>query len=276
MRKAICLLTAMILCMGLIFPAFALDFVPSISYKPTPEVGKAILELLTPSEEQPEEKETIDIHGCIVVTSVTQAEEKTTDITQEDRDLLLNVYAELSVGNMDLFALPEEYLEEQATGATGEGESQEAPESPTHTNMGMSYENKNYVVVQLVDVSFAKTVCIDDGHAHREVLAREDVNATLDFDLGVSKDAVVVVLHFHNGVWQPVTETVNNGDGTVTCVFEHFCPVAFCIEAEGLEAPQKTDLSWLLWLILLVVCAAAVAFLVIYREKSKKKKITEE
>lgn len=274
MRKAISLLTAIILLLGLACPALATEFVPSITYKPTPEVDKAVLTVpQLPGEDKPEEQEEINVHGCIVVTSITQAEEKTTDIAQEDRDLLLDVYDQLADGSMSLFTIPEEYFEDQETEATG---SQEEAEATTHPNLGMSYEDKNYVVVQLVDVSFAKSVCIDDGHEHKEVLAREDVNATLDFDLGVSADAVVVVLHFHDGKWEPVTSTVNNGDGTVTCVFEHFCPVAFCIEAEDLEAPQQADYSWLIWLVLLVVCAAAVTVLVIYREKNKKKKNTEE
>ena len=281
MRKTISLLSALILCLGMALTVFGTEFVPSITYKPTPEVEKATLVVPQQSDaEKPEEQEKIDIQGCIVITSITQAEEKTTDITQEDRDLLLDVYAKLSDGSMDLFSIPEEYFENQQTEPAGTavpGETAAVPETEvTHPNMGLSYENKNYVVVQLVDVSFAKTVCIDVGHAHKEVLEREDVNATLDFDLGVSADAVVVVLHFHDGKWIPVTSTVNNGDGTVTCEFEHFCPVAFCIEAEGLEAPQQEDFSWLIWLVLLVVCAGLVALLVIYREKNKKKKNTEE
>lgn len=290
MRKTISLLSAMILCLGMALTVFGTEFVPSITYKPTPGLGEATLVIpLHPQETRPEggpveEKEEVHVSGCIVITSITQAEEKTTDITQEDRDLLLDVYAKLSDGSMDLFSIPEEYFENQQTepagtaapGETAAAPGTEAPETPTHSNMGLSYQDKNYVVVQLVDVSFAKMQCIDDGHGHKEILAREDVNATLEFDLGVSADAVVVVLHFHDGKWIPVTNTVNNGDGTVTCEFEHFCPVAFCIEAEGLEAPQQEDFSWLIWLVLLVVCAGLVALLVIYREKNKKKKNTEE
>lgn len=262
MRRIISLLAAVVLCFSLALHAYAWDFVPSISYKPTPELDGATL--VTSGETEIGE-ENLDIYGCIVVTSIIQAKEKTTDIEQEARDELLEVYAKLNDGAMDMFAIPEEYFQEQDSNA---------PALETHTNMGMSYENKNYVVIQLVDVSFAKRVCIDVGHDHWEVLEREDVNATLDFDLGVTKDETVVVLHFHNGQWLPVEKVTNNGDGTVTCVFEHFCPVAFCVEKEILEEPQQAaaDYSWLLWLVVLVACAVTVAVLGIYREKDKKKR----
>lgn len=277
MRKGICLLVALILCAALVCPAFAYEFVPSITYKPTPDLGQVKLVISLPAEETQEPGETapayeeIHVDGCIVVTSITQAEEKTTDIAQETRDTLLDVYAKLSDGSMDLFAIPEEYFDAQqtepATNAAGE-----TVETPTNPSMGLSYQDKNYVVIQLVDISFTKSDCVENvEHDHKELLEREDVSAVLDFDLGVSPDAVVLVLHFHNGKWEPVTSTVNNGDGTVTCEFDHFCPVAFCIEAEELEAPAQADLSWVLWLVLLLACAGLMVFLVIYREKNKNK-----
>lgn len=321
MRKAICLLTAIILCAALVTPAFAFqyEFVPSITYKPTPGLGEATLVIpMPPKDTTPDgettdapgshgpddlrgDKEEIHIGGCIVITSVTQAEEKSTDIAQEDRDLLLEMYSLLHGNSGDLFAITEEYFaskqtepehihatgesgtpEEQEPGAHGKPEKPESPDAPdtpgapaaTEEALGLSYENKNYVVIQLVDVSFSKAQCVDDDHGHAETLEREDVNATLAFDLGVSADAVVLVLHLHDGKWEPVSSAVNNGDGTVTCVFEHFCPVAFCVEKEILEEPQQAaaDYSWLLWLVVLVACAVTVAVLVIYREKDKKKR----
>ena len=40
MKKIICLLTVLLLCMSVVVPAFAAegDFVPSITYKPNPEI----------------------------------------------------------------------------------------------------------------------------------------------------------------------------------------------------------------------------------------------
>lgn len=252
MKKGICMLLVLIMCVGTVLPAYAVGFVPSITYKSVPEVIGGVLKDLENAAEE------LDIQGCIVVTSITQAEKKETDITQEARDLLLETYEKLSNGAMDLFEFAEESADPEAT----------TPETPT---MGLHYGEKDFVVIQLVDVSLAKKKCIDDPHGHKEILEREDVNAVLDFDLGVSADAVVVVLHFHEGKWIPVERTVNNGDGTVTCEFEHFCPVAFCIEAEEQEAPVKADFSWVLWLILLLACAAAIVVLVILRQKNKKK-----
>lgn len=282
MRKGICLLLALVLCAVLVSPAFAVDFVPSITYKPTPDVHNATLVIPRPADatvpegDPVEETEQEHVGGCIVVTSIIQAEEKTTDIAQEDRDLLLDVYAKLADGSMDLFVLPEASTATEPPATDANGETAEATQESTQSNIGLHYQDKNYVVIQLVDVSFKKSECVDEvSHVHKETLEREDVNIKVDFDLGVSPDTVVLTLHFHDGQWIPVTSTVNNGDGSVTCEFEHFCPVAFCIEAEEPEVPAQVDFSWLLWLILLLVCAGLVVFLVVYREKNKNKN-TEE
>ena len=259
MRKTISLLSALILCLGMALTVFGTEFVPSITYKPVPDITGAVMTDLESGGK------TVDLRGCIVITSIMEAEEKKTDITQVARDLLLDVYDKLSDGSMDLFAIPEGAV-------NGKKDSTE----PSYKDMGLGFDHKNYAVIQLVDISFRQSACVEQEHLHKEHLAREKVVAELDFDLGVSADTVVEVLWFDGEQWAPVESTVNNGDGTVTCVFEHFCPVAFCIEAEGLEAPQQEDFSWLIWLVLLVVCAGLVALLVIYREKNKKKKNTEE
>ena len=99
MRKNICLMCALILCLTMVFPAFATEnqFVPSIEYKEGPTVNSATLEIpeevLTAEGVSQELIEKIesgddshkDVDGCIVVTSILQAEERTTDIRQEDR-----------------------------------------------------------------------------------------------------------------------------------------------------------------------------------------------
>ena len=77
----------------------------------------------------------------------------------------------------------------------------------------------------------------------------------------------------------------NNGDGTVTCVFEHFCPVAFCVEVTedsgdngesggGLNPPQTGDEmggQMLIWISAMVLSMVGmVALLVYYRRSSQK------
>lgn len=224
MRRIVCLLTVVLLCVTFVLPGVALadTFVPSVTYKDGPTIESA-------------EMESEDVTDCVVVTSILAAENKTTDIHQEDRDLLLDVYAKLSDGSMKL---------------------------PL---------DGNYVIRELVDLSHKQTACIDAGHTHEEQLAAEGVTIAVKFDLGIGKDTNVEVLQYHEGEWKSVESVTNNGDGTVTCVFEHFCPVAFCVEETVTDTPAQTgDAAGQrlgLWLGAMVVSAAAVVALVVSRRK---------
>ena len=71
MRKIVCLLIVALMCMTMAVSAFAAEntFVPSISYKDGPEVEKA-------------EQNGETVTACVVVTSLKEASQKTTDVTQ--------------------------------------------------------------------------------------------------------------------------------------------------------------------------------------------------
>ena len=219
MRRIVCLTVAVLLCVAVVCPVFAAEdtFVPSITYKDGPDIDDAVL-----GGEDAGGK----VDQCIVVTSIIEAEEKTTDIPQESRDLLIEVYEKLSDGTVKLPL---------------EGD---------------------YVIRELVDLSFKQSTCIEDDHIHEEELNKEGVTVTVTFDLGVSADTEVVVMSFHDGKWDHVESVVNNGDGTVTCVHEHFCPVAFLVKAEKADEPSKTGdtvgQGLLLWTILMAASLAAV------------------
>lgn len=225
MKRAISLIAVLLVCLMLALPVFAASgtFVPSISYKDGPEVVEA-------------ELNGEDVTDCLVVTSLKEAKEKTTDIYQEDRDLLWEVYEKLDDGSMKL-----------------------------------PLENEKYVVRELVDVSFVKTGCVEVPHGHKEWLAQENTTIEVVFDLGVGKHTKLEVLAYVNGKWVHVKSVVNNGDGTVTCIFEDICPVAFCVESQSNVKPPKTgdavggDL--LRWLVLLIVSFSAIVVLVINRRK---------
>ena len=225
MRKVISLLAAALLCVALTCPVFAATgaFVPSISYKDGVEVVLA-------------ELNGEDGTGCVVVTSLKEAKEKTTDIYQEDRDLLWEVYGKLSDGSMKL-----------------------------------PLEHQDYVIRELVDVSFVKTGCVEVPHGHKEWLAQEKTTIEVVFDLGIKKDVKLEVLAYIDEEWVAVEKVTNNGDGTVTCVFEDFCPVAFCVEASGAIDPPKTGdimgADMTKWIILLVISVSATAVLMINRRK---------
>ena len=230
MKRLVCLFVALLVCCSMVMPAFAAGgFVPSISYKDGPDAEDAFM------QEGSGEKKGID--DCIVVSSIKEAEEKSTDIYQEARDLLLDVYKKLKDGSMKL-----------------------------------PLDNEKYVIRELVDVSFRKTTCHEAGHGKDEELKRPEVTATITFDMGIPKNVEVVVLSYYEGAWEEVKSVTNNGDGTVTCVFDHFCPVAFCVEANAVaESPRTGDqiAAMTLWIVLLIVSAAAVVVLLVLRKKKK-------
>ena len=230
MKRLVCLLAVMLICCSLVMPAFAAEgFVPSISYKDGPDAENAYL------QDGSHEKE--DVGNCIVVSSIKEAEEKSTDIYQETRDLLLDVYKQLDEGSMKL-----------------------------------PLDNEKYVIRELVDVSFRKITCHEDEHTHDPELEQPEVTATVKFDLGVPKNIKVRVFTYNDGVWNEVKDVTNNGDGTVTCVFDHFCPVAFCVEVNAVaESPKTGDqiAAMILWVVLLIVSAAALVVLLVLRKKKK-------
>ncbi len=236
MRRIISIVVLLAMCLALTCPAFAADdtFVPSISYKDGPEIIEA-------------EMGGEDVKSCLIVTSIKAAAEKTTDIYQADRDLLLSVYEQLDNGTM---TLP----------LDGEG-------SLARTG---GVTKKYYVVRELVDVSFKKTPCRENEHTHKEWLAEKETVLTVKFDLGVAADANVMVLTYIDGQWEFIESVTNNGDGTLTCVFEDICPVAFCVEKSNKDPGQTGDIEGeklILWFILMVVSTAAIVVLAANRRK---------
>lgn len=184
------------------------------------------------------EMEDEDMVPCLVVTSIPEARNKATDIYQEDRDLLLAVYDALSNGSM---TLPLE---------------------------------GDYVIRELVDVSFM--IPCDEKDPHKEQLAQAGVSVDITFDLGIAADENVVAMVYVNNSkartadysWQRV-DLVNHGDGTVSGTFEDICPVVFCVGGE-LPPAQTGDIAGqnlILWVVLMAVSCVAVVVLLINRRK---------
>ena len=98
MKKVICMVLALMVCLSLALPVFAAEgeFVPSISYKGAPGIRSA-------------ELDGEDVDTCIVVTPISGARNKSTDITQEERDLLIKVYDDLKNGTTKL-PISEDYV----------------------------------------------------------------------------------------------------------------------------------------------------------------------
>jgi len=177
-----------------------------------------------------------DRTDCLVITSIKAAKAKTTDITQAARDLLLDVYTELRKERMKL---------------------------------PLDHE---YVVLELLDISFKQTACIERAHGHMEELDKDGTSITVTFKLDVDTKMQLSVLTYTDGKWEQIKSVVNNGDGTVTCEFEHFCPVAFCVPAAQYEGPTQTgdDAQIGLWIFLMVAALVGIAVVSVMYLRSNK------
>lgn len=225
MRRFICLMLALVVFASLAMPAFAVEgeFVPSIAVKDGPVIKDATMN-------------GDDVGDCLIVTSIAEAKDKSTDITQDERDLLLDVYKKLKDGSMVL---------------------------PLNTD---------YVIRDLVDVSFKYDDCRQqDDHGNKDQwLAKEGNTVTVTFKLGIGKKTDVSVLTYVDGKWVKAEKVVNNGDGTVTVTFEDICPVAFAV---GTAIPKTGDVMGQnlgLWIGLLAVSAVALVAVVVVSRKKRK------
>ena len=131
--------------------------------------------------------------------------------------------------------------------------------------MTLPYEgDKDMVIMDLVDVSL-------ENEDDLEMVEPEGAVFTVTFKLGVAAGVEVTAMTYKNDAWNPVAKVVNNGDGTVTCTFEHLCPVAFSVAAE--DAPSETgdETDMMLWSMLLAVSAVGMAVVSVLYFRTRKK-----
>ena len=251
MKKFICLLSALVLLVSLSVSTLAADFVPSISYKDGPGISIGWLD-------------GDDVTSCLVITSIKQALDKTTDITQEERDLLLKVYEELKNGDFtneyvirDLIDLNFKYNDCRQVHSVEDGQSQSGSSSA-----GMV-------------MTEATTQEAQDMETKLDELNDTDKNLKVKFNLGVSAGTDVIVKTYTDGKWSDIKSVVNNGDGTVTCEFEHLCPVLFAVKESqsGTTPPQTGDTSGKylpLWIGTMALSGVALVTLVVVAFKKKE------
>lgn len=241
MKKLIALLTVLMICISLAVPAAAAEkgFVPSISYKPAPEIVP-----VTDPDGNPAIAVLRDADGniiayitenCLVITSVSEAE-TSTEIPEDAAALLLELYQKLLSGDM---TLPYDKLDGNPDG-------------------------QNMIIRDLFDASW---LCAD----HPELLAQDGVTMDIIFDLGVEAKRDVYGMVYLDGQWVPTVKCVNNGDGTVTCTFDELCPIVFAVEGSS-DSSKTGDVDNTIWWTLAAVAALAaiVVLTVIYRRSTKK------
>ena len=222
MKKIVCMLIALMICVCAAGPAFAAEgFVPSISYKDHPEVSFPVSLV----DKEGKEIEKIE-EGCLVVTSIGKVDESK-EIPEDAKKELKDVYEKLSDGTMSL---------------------------PVDGNL---------VIRDLFDVSL---ICTD---GHKEELAKEGVYLEVTFDLQIAAGTEVTVMVYLDGQWVSVPKVTNNGDGTVTVLFEDICPVAFAVSEASHNPPAQTgdNSNIVLWSGVMAVAAAALVGMLVFRRK---------
>lgn len=235
MKKIVMLLVAVMLVASLACPAFAAedDFVPSITYKGAPEL---VL--------------TVDVDGNPVVGAIVGEDGKTVDYVDEDCLLITPLSAIDS---------------EDRLSAEAKAQLKDVYQKLLSGDMKLPYEgDKDMVILELVDASWLCEEC-------SEAVEDEGVVFNATFDLGVAKDVEVTVMTYKNDAWNPIEKVVNNGDGTVTCTFEHLCPVAFAVATE--DAPSETgdNSDMMLWGMLLALSAVGMATVSVLYFRNRKK-----
>lgn len=239
MKKLISLVTVVLLLVSFACPVFAAqEFVPSISYKGAPEIvtikdasGKDAIGVIR------------DASGAIVryvyedclwMTPVARAAEDPKIPDEAEKELLM-VYDALKAGTMKL---------------------------PYGDNVKPEY----MVIRDLFDLSW---IC--ETHGCEEEVEPVGVVLELTFDLGVDAKDTVVVMTYKNGAWGEITKVVNNGDGTITCTFEHLCPVSVSVMSKAAGEPDGTGDAFgngiHMWIALMAVCAVAVVAVTATRRK---------
>lgn len=246
MRRFVCLLVVLVLCLSIAAPVYASEegFVPSITYKPNPEIVPVVDES---GEEyigvvRDKDGKVVDRvgHGCLKITPIAHVWDEEIEVPEVIEDLLLHVYDSLNSGDMKI---PYEKHEAELKAS-------------------------NMVIRDLFD---ARWVCEE----HREMIEGEGIIFEITFDLGVVEDAQIYAMTYDEETeeWDPIVETINNGDGTVTCKFEHLCAVEFSMPVAAATVPSETVppanvMPWILLLILALI-AAIVVIAVIAKNKKK-------
>ena len=240
MKRVFAVLMIVLLCTAMVVSASADTFTPSVTNKPAPELVPAIDPDGNPHpgyimEEDGKILEYLD-EGCLVITPVSKAE-TSNEIPADSKETLLYVYEQLTSGKMTM---------------------------PYHLH-NPNYDSDDMVIRDLFDATF---LCGE----HPKMLEPTGVMLVLTFDIGVKADEDVSVMTYKNGAWGNIVKITNNGDGTVTCVFEHLCPIAFSVPTGNTPPSQTGDTdTFSVWgIVALVALAGIVGLSVVYFRSSKK------
>lgn len=252
MKKIIGILMAVVLTVSLSVPALAVDFVPSVEQKGAPtvqEVPDKQEELAAAIIHDEEKEEIISVpESHLIITPISEADEAPAEI----RDPLKAAYVQIT----QVEALSE--LVPEIISALKEHHEEVTEE--------------DVVVRDVFDVTV-----VGDYEEHLEVVGHL---ITVRFELGLAPDALLLVLHNHEGSeWEIISSdrVVINEDGSVDVTFEDLSPIVFVVDGavvtpdpDGPQSPQTgvegMNMAGICALVLGAVIVAAA--LMLERKKS--------
>ena len=226
------MITVFVLCFTLAVPAFAssVGFVPSITAKPAPEVvvggenltldgtdaddiaDMPVIEVKNENQEVVYEAPVVDL--VVTAVSQVQADDSSVVISEEAAEILKEAYEQLNDEDFRLAEKIPEQIEQLK-------------------DMGLDEENVNAAVVTAL---FDVTVLTEELETY---LAEEGHTVDLTFKADVPAGHTVVVMVYKESKWQLIENVAVNGDGTITCTFAHFCPVAILTVPMAVEAAEE-------------------------------------
>ena len=253
MRKMLKTVVAVAMCLFMLGPVITAkaDFTPSVSSKPAPEIvtkpdgnGK---EIVGHVRDENGNILSTEYSGCIIVTPISKVD-TSTEIPKEAATLLKKVYNDI-VMDKTVFSKYSS-LNQLVKEALGEGK-----------------DGDDLVVRDIFDVT-----AVSNGILTNLPPAGHTMDVTFDLDIG--PNTFVAVMAYLDGEWRLIPDVINNGDGTVTCIFDEFCPVMFLTPGTGVKgtlAPVTGDTVMkdiTLWIVLAgASLVAMIGVLVVYRRK---------
>lgn len=249
MRKFLSICITFMMVLALAAPAFATEFVPSISMKPPLD-----LDIMGEENNEPWYGEIVDENGeviqklyedDIIVTPLAEIDDA--DIPQDAKELLKEVYEDLMDGTTSLEDV--EGLMEKVKEALGE----EAVAD-------------DLVIRDLFDVTVVDPDAIE--------LLAEGNRLRVTFDTDFDPEDFLAVMTYDDG-WKLAYDYVINEDGTVTVILEKDGPVAFLttareMYADGEDIPATGDTTNIALWAGAGVAAAALLVLLMRRRRNEE------
>ena len=254
MKKVIGLAIVLLLCTSFAVPTFASSggFVDSITVKPAPElvIGNSTVKVDGTDTQQKTEEIVIEIKNennetvysapvtDLVITAVSQVQadspavaisEEAAEVLKEAYDQLNDEQFKISEQSVELTtALQEKLVADIETQVIKLLEEQGAAQEIIDTVVAnaketVTAESTNLMDAAVVTALFDVSIVSEEMDEHLSV---EGNSIDLTFAADVPENHAVVVMVYKENTWQLIENVVVNADGTITCTFAHFCPVA--------------------------------------------------